>query len=258
MRALCLLALVAALIGSATPACAGSLPPLIVSARLYAWQGYWTPVDYKEMVNSQKLRIAVQVSTPYRPATEISVRAAFRHVSWQGFHRVIEPADLRVRLRQIIRRGHMARFQAILHVPATHPLQFSRVVIVVKQGAVAQTVTSGVTFEPPMTSAEASLRLSVPQAFSFCAARPKLPYLSYGVAIRGYLRGLLTGGDGPAQFVVLAHRDVTTTNPKLLVQRHEGFLAFGFVNPPENRWVTIVGGLGCRPRVGFGIISTSK
>jgi hypothetical protein len=231
---------------------------MMVSARLYAWQGHWTPVDDKEMVNSEGLRIAVQVWTPYSPATGISVRAAFRHVSWQGFHRVIEPADLRVRLRQTMRRGHMARFQAILHVPVTHPLQFSQVSIAVKQGTVAETVTSGVTFEPPMTPAEASLRLTVPQAFSFCAARPKLPYLSYGVAIRGYLRGLPTGGDGPAQFVVLARRNAPITNLIWLAQRHLGFLAVGFVSPPQNRLIIMAGHLGCRPRVGFEILSASK
>lgn len=83
MGAFCLLTLVAAVIGSAVPARAGSLPPLTVSARLYARQGYWTPVDWKEMVNSEALRVAVQVSTPDTPATGISVRAALQHVSWQ-------------------------------------------------------------------------------------------------------------------------------------------------------------------------------
>lgn len=258
MRALCLLALVAALIGSMVPARAGSLPPLMVFARLYTWRGHWIPVDYKEMVNSEALRIAVRASTPHGPATGISVRATLRHVSWQRSQRVIEPADVRVQLRQTMRRGHMARFQAILHVPATHPLQFSRVVIAGKQGAAAETVTSGVTFEPPMAPAEAARRLTVPQVFSFCTARPKLPNLSYGVAVRGYLRGVFTGSAGPAQFVVLAHRRTTTTNPTTLARRHEGFRAFGFMNLPENKLVTIVGGLGCRPEVGFGIVSPSR
>lgn len=121
----------------------------------------------------------------------------------------------------------MAHFQAILHVPATHPLQFSRVVIAVKQGATAETVTSGLTFEPPMTLAEAPLRFTVPQVFSFCAARPELPYLGYGVAVRGYVRGVFTGGAGPAQFVVLAHSDATTISLTLLARRHEGLAAHG-------------------------------
>src|SRR5579859_5011509 len=168
MRALFpLLALVVGSIGSAVPAHAGSLPPLLVTARLYAWHGHWIPVDWKQMENGDPLRVAVQVSTPYSPATGISVHAALRHVIWPASHAVIEPADVEAPLRQTMQHGHLARFQAIFHVPVTHPLDFSRVVITVTHGTAVETVTSGVTFEPPTTPARALLRLTVPRFSPF-------------------------------------------------------------------------------------------
>jgi hypothetical protein len=257
VRALLLLALVVALIGSAIPARAGSLPPLLVSARLFAWDGHWHPVDWGRMVNSEPLRIDVQVSTPHIQATGISVRFALRHVTWPGSHPITQPADVQGRLRQTMLRGHMAHFQAILHVPVTHPLQFSSVIIQISKGRTARTVISGVTFVPPTTPAEAPIRLTVPQVFSFCAAQHGLPYLSYGVAVRAYVHGIPSGSDGPAEFIVLAHPTLTT-NLTALTQHHEGFRANGFVSPSQNRLVTIAGSLACRPQVGFAIFGASK
>lgn len=258
MLALYPLALVALLISSGAPTRAGSLPSLIVFARLYAWHGHWVPVDWKDTVDSEPLRVAVQVSTPYRSATEISVQVALQHVSWQGFHRVIQPADVRVPLRQTMRRGHMARFEAVLHVPVTHPLQFSRVVIAVNQGARADTVVSGLTFEPPATPAEAQVTLTVPEVFAFCAARSRVPYLGYGLAVRGYIRPVPTGGDGPALFLILNHRQTAASNPIVLATRREGFQARGFVSPPANTPVVVAGDLACRPRIGFDILGVSR
>jgi hypothetical protein len=157
-----------------------------------------------------------------------------------------------------MQRGHRARFETIVHVPVTHPLQFSQVAVTVKHGATAKTAGSGVTFEAPMTPAEAPIRLTVPQVFSFCAAQHGLPYLSYGLAVRAYMRPIPTGGDGPAQFVVLADRNTATNNLTGLARHHEGFSAGGFVSPPGNRPVTIVGSLACRPQVRFGILGASK
>ncbi len=253
MRAVVLLVLVVASIGAAVPARAGSLPPLMVSTRLYAWHGHWHPVDWGWMPNSEPLRIDVQVNSPYRVATGIAVQYALRHVTWQGYHRVVQPADVDGRLRQTLERGHNATFEAILRVPVTHPLQFTQIVVTVKQGAVTKTLLSGVTFEPPMSPAEAPVRFTVPQVFSFCAAQHGLPYLTYGVAVRAYVRPVPTGGDGPAQFIVLADRTTTTTNLTTLARRHEGFRAGGFASPPANRLVTIAGSLACRPQVGISI-----
>jgi hypothetical protein len=257
MRALFLIALVIASIGSPISARAASLSPLLASTRLFAWDGHWHPVDWGQMVNSEPLRIDVQAITPFRPATGISVHFALRHVSWQGSRPVVQTADVEGRLRRTVQRGHIARFQTILHVPVTHPLQFSSVVIKISHDRTAETLTSGVTFEAPMHPTEARLTLTIPQVFSFCAAQRVLPYLSYGVAIRGYVRPLPEAGDGPAQFVVLGHRRTTTTNLNTLVQRHEGFRAGGFVNPPQNGLVTIAGSLRCQPQVGFLIFGAS-
>jgi hypothetical protein len=240
-----------------SPAHAGDLPPLLVSARLYAWRGHWVPVDQKQMVNSEPLRIAVQVLTPYGPARNISARYALRHVSWQRFHRVVMPADVNGWLRQTAQKGTMAHFERILRLPVTHPLQFSEVLITVRAGKRSQTVSTGVTIEPPMKPSEAPVTLTVPQVFSFCAARNRLLYLSYGLAVRAYIQGVPTGGDGPAEFLVLSRR-TPITNLTALAHNHEGFRAGGFVNPPPNQLVTISGSVTCRPQIGMNIVGTTR
>jgi hypothetical protein len=233
---------------------AGSLPPLVVSERLYAWSGSWRPVDWRGMVNSQPLRIAVQIETPYSPAAGISVRFTLRHVSWQGSRRVVQAPDVEGNLRQTLQRGHMAHFEAIVRVPVTHPLQFTRVLVTITQGSLRRVVMSGVEIEPPIAAAQAMVRLTVPQVFSFCSSRPGLDFLSYGVAVRGYVRGDdFKGGDGPPQWLILAHPHTRKTNTASLLRRHEGFLAGGFGNPPRGKLTTIPGSLVCRPQIFFGM-----
>ncbi len=261
MRNALLLALVVAFASPAVPTHAGSLPPLTTSVRLYTWRGHWRPVAWKSMATNLPLRIAVRVRTPSSPATRISVGFALHHVSWQGFYRVVQTADVRGQLRQTMRVGHVAHFQAILRMPVTHPLLFSRVVITVRHGTQTRTVVSGVTFEPPATPAQAALQLTVPQVFAFCAARRGLPFLTYAVAVRGYVRGVYTRGDGPPAYVVLAD-PASTNNLSMLERRHEGFPAGGFLSGSAtrltNRAIMIVGGVACGSRVRFDITGSSR
>jgi hypothetical protein len=201
------------------------------------------------MPNGEPLRIVVQVRTTPGQAAPISARYALRHVSWQGFHRVVQPSDVQGQLKQTRKQGHV---EAILHVPVTHPLQFTRVIITVHAGAIERRVRSGVTFEPPTSVSQAPLLLTVPQVFTFCATRTRLPGLSYGMAIRGYARLIPTGGAGPNRYVLLAKR-TDVSNTTVIEREHRGFPAWGFVNPGSTLMVTVVGDLICRPQISFGI-----
>src|SRR5579884_4417899 len=250
MRVLVLLSLIVAAIVPLAPARAGTLPPLIVSERLYAWDGHWVPADWKQVPNSQTLRVVVQVSTRKRVAP-IAVTLALRHVSWHLDRRVVESADFQVRLRPGRQRGH---FEALFHVPVTHPLQFSDVVVDVTAGTLHRVVTSGITLEPPLSPAQARVTLTVSQAFAFCAARPHRLYDNYGLAVRGYISyPPFNGSDGPNSFFMRSSPGPFPGNITQATRQHLGFLAGGFVSPRNNAHVTLAGHLDCFPNLGFGV-----
>jgi hypothetical protein len=89
-------------------------------------------------------------------------------------------------------------------------------------------------------------KLSVHQAFSFCAQRLHLQGLPYGVDVRGYLvRWDKWGGAGPVPTILLDKPRPVNWTKRPLVAAGKG-IEFGTMGgPPSNRWVTIRGSLLC-------------
>jgi hypothetical protein len=165
------------------------------------------------------------------------------HLSWQSVKKVIMPPTVAVRMRRAGVSSDVAVFTADVQIPTPLPVFWSVVRCAVSDGRMHAEVRSGVMVVGPARQT-AFNTLTVPQAYAFCAARPRPPYLRYAVYLHGYLVGLYSRNDGGGTGIILDRpRHVTFAILRDLTRAH-GVLT-GSPGMPRGGWGTTPGFLAC-------------